>query len=50
MIGQYRTAPAAREIVATYEKATVAVMEEVAKLFNENLLTDTVIASLATKG
>lgn len=49
MIGQYRTASAAREIVATYDKATVAVKEEVARLLNENLLTDTVIASLATK-
>jgi uncharacterized damage-inducible protein DinB len=51
MIGQDEPAPAtAREIVATYEKAAEAVKEEVAKLSDEDLLTETGIASLATKG
>jgi uncharacterized damage-inducible protein DinB len=51
MISQDEPAPAtAREIVATYEKAAGAVKEEVAKLSDEDLLTETGIASLATKG
>jgi len=51
MIGQDEPVPAtASEIVATYEKAAEAVKEDVAKLSDEDLLTETGIASLATKG
>ncbi|WP_374955113.1 DinB family protein [Paenibacillus sp. PCH8] len=51
MIGQDEPVPAtAREIVAAYEKAAEAVKEEVAKLSNEDLLTETGLESLATKG
>jgi len=51
MIGQDEPVPAtAREIIAAYEKAAEAVKEEVAKLSDVDLLTETGIASVATKG
>ncbi|MDR9853682.1 DinB family protein [Paenibacillus sp. VCA1] len=51
MIGQDEPVPAtAGEIVAAYAKAAEAVKEEAAKLSDEDLLTETGIASLTTKG
>ncbi|WP_068621456.1 DinB family protein [Paenibacillus tuaregi] len=51
MMGQDEPVPAtAGEIVAAYETAAEAVKEEAAKLSDEDLLTETGIASLATKG
>ncbi|GIP22263.1 DinB family protein [Paenibacillus sp. J22TS3] len=51
MMGQDEPVPAtAGEIVAAYETAAEAVKEEAAKLSDKDLLTETGIATLATKG
>lgn len=51
MIDHNEPVPAtAREITVAYEKVAEAVKQEVAKLSDEDLLTETGIASLPTKG
>jgi uncharacterized damage-inducible protein DinB len=51
MIGHDEPVPAtAKEIIAAYENVADAVKEEVAKLSDEDLSTETGIPSLATKG